>query len=73
MLRTVIWDFCGDRLDDAWRNDLRRLAAEPPEPLTRLLKPREVDLVTRRATVLADRGELPDPDPDRRPYPWPLV
>jgi len=72
-LRTVIWEFGGDRLEDAWRDDLRRLAADPPEPLTRLLQPREVDLVARRATVLADRGELPDPHPDRRPYPWPLV
>jgi len=72
-LRTVIWDFAGDRLADAWRSDLRRLAADPPSPLNDLLHPREVDLVVRRAGALAERGELPNPDPDRRPYPWPLV
>lgn len=72
-LRTVIWDFAGDRLDEAWRDDLCRLADDPPAPLHRLLQPREVDLVARRARGLAKIGVLPDPDPDRRPYPWPLV
>lgn len=72
-LRTVIWDFAGDRIDDAWRDDLRRLAAEPPESLHHLLSPREVAIALRRASVLAERGELPNPDPSRRPYPWPLV
>ncbi len=72
-LRTVIWDFAGDRIDDAWRDDLRRLADDPPEPLQRLLHPREVAMVVRRASALAERGELPNPDPSRRPYPWPLV
>jgi len=72
-LRTVIWDFSGDRLDDTWRDDLRRLADDVPPALRRLLHPREVDLVARRAAALAERGALPDPDPQRRPYPWPLV
>ena len=72
-LRTVIWDFAGDRIDDAWRDDLRRLAVDPPEALDRLLQPREVAMVARRAEALAERGELPNPDPNRRPYPWPLV
>ena len=72
-LRTVIWDFAGDRLDDADRDDLRRLAADLPPALQRLLHPREADLVARRAAALAERGCLPDPEPERRPYPWPLV
>ena len=72
-LRTVIWDFAGDPLDAVWRDDLRRLAATPPDALCDLLHPREVDLVARRAQALAERGVLPNPDPDRRPYPWPLV
>jgi len=72
-LRTVIWDFAGEPIEDAWRDDLRRLAAEPPEALNDLLHPSEVALVSRRAVALAGLGELPDPGPDRRPYPWPLV
>ncbi len=72
-LRTVIWEFGGDRIDDAWRSDLRRLAADPPDQLARLIEPREVTMVKRRAAALADRGELPNPHPERRPYPWPLV
>jgi uncharacterized repeat protein (TIGR03843 family) len=72
-LRTVIWDFSGERLPDPWRVDLARVGDAPPEALSRLLSEREVQVFARRCKVLAERGVLPDPDPDRRPYPWPLV
>lgn len=72
-LRTVIWEFGGDPLPVDWRDDLRRLVAEPPEPLTRLLDDEELAATLRRATGLADRGSLPHLPEDRRPYPWPLV
>lgn len=72
-LRTVIWDFAGDPLLEDWRSDLRRLATDPPDALGHLLLPVEVDLVMQRAATLADLGSLPNPAPERRPYPWPLV
>lgn len=72
-LRTVIWDFCGDPIPLPWRDDLRRLALDPPEPLTRLLDDEELGAMCRRASRLANAGCLPDIDPERRPYPWPLI
>lgn len=72
-LRTVIWDFGGEPIPDALRGDLARLAAAPPASLERLLQPREIDALATRAALVARLEVLPDPDPDGRPYPWPLV
>jgi uncharacterized repeat protein (TIGR03843 family) len=72
-LRTVLWDFGGQPVPDALRPDLARLAASPPASLDRLLDPREIDALAKRAAIVARLDVLPDPDPDSRPYPWPLV
>jgi len=71
-LRTVIWEFGGEELDDATIADLRRLAGAPPASLRALLSPDEVDMVVRRAERLIDRGTFPI-DASGRAYPWPLV
>jgi uncharacterized repeat protein (TIGR03843 family) len=72
-LRTVIWDFGGDEVGDELRAGCARLAANPPEALGEVLHPDEVAALAARAAAVSRLDRLPDPDPDRRPYPWPLV
>jgi uncharacterized repeat protein (TIGR03843 family) len=75
-LRTVIWDFAGERLPEGAVADLRRLVrCGLPSSMDALLDPAERRAVLARAAALADDGELPVPDDDRHwpPYPWPLV
>jgi uncharacterized repeat protein (TIGR03843 family) len=72
-LRTVIWDFGDDPMPSGLAQDLARLAASPPQSLNRLLSGDEIDMLCRRAAAVARLARLPDPGPDRRPYPWPLV
>ena len=72
-LRTVIWDFGGEPLDEAALADLDRLATDGlPEPLAELLGVFERDAVLARARALVRNGELPT-DPTGQRYPWPLV
>jgi uncharacterized repeat protein (TIGR03843 family) len=72
-LRTVIWDFVGDELDDDVARDLRAFVDRGITPaLAALLdEPEQEALVGRAADLLAD-GCLPPPR-SGRPYPWPLV
>jgi uncharacterized repeat protein (TIGR03843 family) len=72
-LRTVIWDFGGDPIPDELRADLARLATSPPPALDELLDRREIDALAKRAALVCRLAAFPDPDPDSRPYPWPLV
>ena len=72
-LRTVIWEFGDDPMPDSLRGDLRALATTPPASLERLLTEEETAVLCRRAVAVARLERLPDPGPDRRPYPWPLV
>lgn len=74
-LRTVIWDFAGQAVPPALREDLRRVAGalrSGPlhETLAGLLAPAEVEAAARRADRLADRGSFPEPG-NGRAYPWP--
>ena len=75
-LRTVIWDFAGEPVPDAERDDLRRLAdalehGGGPE-LDGLLDAVEQAALLRRVRRILGKGALPDPPEDRRAYPWPL-
>lgn len=70
-LRTVIWDFAGERIPDVLLAGLARLVEDPVE-LTHVLSRRESQAVSRRAEIMIKTGRLPDPGPGR-PYPWPLV
>jgi len=72
-LRTVIWDFGGTQIPASLRRDAARLAADPPAVLHDLLHSDEVETLARRAAAVSCLDSLPDPGPDRRPYPWPLV
>jgi uncharacterized repeat protein (TIGR03843 family) len=72
-LRTVIWDFAGEPLDDGDAAALERLLATGvPPALTALLHPDEVLALTKRARRLLTDGVLPHPRRDH-PFPWPLV
>jgi uncharacterized repeat protein (TIGR03843 family) len=72
-LRTVIWDFAGDPLDDTLLAAVQGLLDRGAGPaLEQLLSDGEIDAMLGRATALIRVGCLPEPRSDR-PYPWPLV
>lgn len=72
-LRTVIWDFGGEELDEDLADDLQRLVDEGlPERLASLLGSFERDAVLTRARVLLRERVLPVDESGHR-YPWPLV
>ncbi|MBN2149090.1 MAG: SCO1664 family protein [Anaerolineales bacterium] len=78
-LRTVIWDFVGEKFSEALAADLgvflHRL--QPPsdlvDSLADLLEGEEIDALIARATRLLARNRFPNPRPETRPYPWPPV
>ena len=75
-LRTVIWDYAGERIDDELLADVRRLVEAPlPAALAAHLGAAEREALVQRAAALCAAGHLPVPDDDRDwpPYPWPLV
>lgn len=77
-LRTVIWDFAGRELPDAWVDDLRRVSDclargdEPAAPLLEHVSPAEVVALVQRSAELASHPVLPEMYPWRC-VPWPLV
>jgi uncharacterized repeat protein (TIGR03843 family) len=72
-LRTVIWDFGGEPVDEEDRAALARLViAGLPPTLEPLLEPAEADRLMARARAAARLERFPAPGTGR-PYPWPLV
>jgi hypothetical protein len=76
-VRTVIWDYAGQRVPAALIDDLRRveasLRAGPLRgTLRELLSEDEVDAAADRARALADAGRFPAPGPGRS-HPWPAI
>jgi len=78
-LRTVIWEFAGEPLPADLADDLAALRAQLDQgcelrsQLAGLLNDGELAALTRRTEQLLASRVFPDPDPHRRPYPWPLV
>ncbi len=72
-LRTVIWEFGGTSVPEGLRADVARFATDPPATLATLLNAAEIDVLVRRARSVARLDQFPDPGPELRPYPWPLV
>ncbi len=76
-LRTVIWDFAGEAIPEDLLNDLQNLQPllVPTGSLTEALSPHlsrgEIKAMAARVRDLLQTCEFPDPDEDRRPYPWP--
>jgi uncharacterized repeat protein (TIGR03843 family) len=72
-LRTVIWDYAGEPIPKALRDDLNRfVTCGLPTPLAELLSPAEQQALLVRAKALADYARFPEDRSGHR-YPWPLV
>lgn len=72
-VRTVIWDFAGERLPGDVAEALAALLdAGPPAALGDLLSGVERERVLDRAGALLAGGRFPH-DPTGRRYPWPMV
>ncbi len=78
-LRTVIWDFAGEPIPDQLCSDVRlfRLKLEPESDFWKQLQPllsqREIKAMATRVEHILALGRFPDPDPDQRSFPWPLL
>lgn len=79
-LRTVIWEYVGQPIDDAHREDLLKLEAalgdktsELCVTLARLVTPDEILATVDRVRVLVQSGVYPLPSPERRNVPYPLI
>ncbi|MEW5868840.1 MAG: SCO1664 family protein [Chloroflexota bacterium] len=87
-LRTVVWDFVGEPIPDELCRDLGEFRAKlgvidrrrPPSELSELaqsllnyISPIELRALGRRADRLVLTGRFPNPDPSRRPFPWPQI
>lgn len=71
-LRTVIWEFGGERIPKSLIVDVARIAQAVPPGLRALLDRDEVDAVQRRAKAVVAKPVFPV-DPSGRRYPWPMV
>lgn len=82
-LRTVVWDFAGEPLplnlcEDlaCLRSMLKPKAGENSDLVNCLqayLNHTEIAALVDRIDRLLASGHFPNPDPNRRPYPWPPV
>jgi hypothetical protein len=79
-LRTVIWDFVGEPIPARLASDLERVqeglnntGSSLEAEMGRLLSRSELGALRKRIGSLLAAGCFPEPLPDRRPYPWPLV
>jgi len=75
-LRTVIWDFAGERVEPVVADDVCRVAqldATLVDRLSPLLSPLELEAMQQRAADLLTTGTLPEPEPGYHSVPWPLV
>jgi uncharacterized repeat protein (TIGR03843 family) len=74
-LRTVLWGWRGERLDDTELEVVARVRAaldgELRVRLAELLDPTEVSATVRRADRLLDTGRFPRPSPNWPAVPWP--
>ena len=71
-LRTVIWEFGGEAIDDSLLVAVERVAGSMPLDVSSLLDEDEVAAFGERAAWLLEHRRLPV-DPTGRRYPWPLV
>jgi hypothetical protein len=78
-LRTVIWDFAGVEIPEAYLADLRQLlkhlggASELCQTLSDFLAEDEIAALRTRLSELLESRIFPHPDPNYRQVPWPMV
>lgn len=71
-LRTVIWDFAGETIDDELLEELAPLAEDVPADVAAQLTQQEVAALQDRVAQLLISRRYPDDLTGRR-FPWPLV
>jgi hypothetical protein len=76
-LRSVIWEFAGERIPSELLEDIRRVAdglrsGTVRDTMTALLDRTEVDAAADRAADLLRSKRFPEPGSER-PFPWPPV
>jgi uncharacterized repeat protein (TIGR03843 family) len=71
-LRTVIWEFGDEPIDDALLERVGTLCERVPLPISALLADDEVEALQGRAAWCVTHRRFPT-DPTGRRYPWPLV
>ena len=72
-LRTVIWDFAGDKIEHELLASLEHLSRSGlPGVMSSLLDEEEIAALSARAADVVALGRFPEPTGDF-PYPWPLV
>ncbi len=78
-LRTVIWDFAGQPIPDNLCADVQSFILKLKSDgnlaglLQPLLTPKELKALVARAEHLTSQGQFPEPDPEQRSFPWPLL
>ncbi len=78
-LRTVIWEFAGERISDEENDALKQVLErlQPGQNLSAkfgaLLNADEVVALYDRLEALLSDGHFPTPDPQRRNHPWPPI
>lgn len=79
-LRTVVWDYAGERIDDALLGDIERLCVEVDntksdyrQALNELVTEREIHAFQHRIQTLLKTRKYPQPGPGGPNYPWPPV
>lgn len=71
-LRTVIWDFAGDYIDESLLAPLERIAQSVPVNIAALLTDDEIEAMVERTSWLLENRMFPAPE-SRYQYPWPLL
>jgi len=69
-LRTVLWDFSGQRISQELLAPLSGISSLLPS-LEPYLNPRELSALCARAEAIAKKGSFPRQPRDRRAMPWP--
>lgn len=78
-LRTVIWDFAGETIPEELWLDLSRFEAQLKPgtdfliQLEKYLTSEEINALILRTRKLLAAKRFPNPQANRRPYPWPPV
>ncbi len=78
-LRTVIWEYAGQRIPDAWIDDLRSFRAhltrqdDSVRDFVNLLAPEEIQALLGRMNELIRSRTYPEPNSDWYTVPWPPV
>jgi len=71
-LRTVLWGWAGESIDDDVVDDLRALEPHLAATLSPWLTPEEIAVTSLRLRTLIETGTMPHPSPEWPSVPWPV-